>query len=77
MSDAEQAAHIQSLGNLFMQAYRRFEDTRLPAHRNEAYEWLRARNAAIKARVEEYGGCFFAAQGAKDGLALRAGGAHA
>lgn len=73
MSDAEQAANIQSLGDLFLQAYARFEDHRNPADREEAYKWLRARNAAVLARVQEYGGCFFAEQGARDGLALRGG----
>ena len=76
LSDTEQKLNIRELGDLFMQAYRRFEDTRLPEHREQAYVWLRTRNAAITARAEFEAGCYFHEQGAKDGLALRAGVAH-
>ena len=71
MSHAEREAHIQSCSDHFLAAYRRFEDFGLPADRDEAYQWLHMRDAAVRERLIDEGNDYFAVEGAKAGRELR------
>lgn len=51
--DAELERHIQDCNDLFLAAYRRFEEHGLPSDRDEAVLWLHRRDAAILARSQE------------------------
>jgi len=71
MTAAERDAHIQSLSDHLLAAYRRFEDFGLASDRDEAYQWLHLRDQAVRERLVDDGCDFFQTAGARDAQALR------
>ncbi len=50
MTAAERDAHIHSCSCHFLEAYARFEDFGNPTDRDEAYQWMHMRDAALRER---------------------------
>lgn len=77
MTHEERERHIKDCTALFLDAYARFEAHGLPCDRDAALVWLHVRDAAVRDKLDDEGNNYFDAQGARDGQALRQGGAHA
>lgn len=73
MTADERDAHIQSLSDHFLAAYRRFEDFGMAVDRDEAYQWLHLRDQAVRERLADEGNDYFQTAGARDAVALCAG----
>ena len=71
MSHAERQKHIQDCSDHFLAAYRRFEDFGLPSDRDEAYQWMHMRDAAVRERLIDEGNDFFQVMGAEHGAEIR------
>lgn len=73
MTASERDAHIQSCSDHFLEAYRRFEDHGMAVDRDEAYQWLHLRDAALREKVRDEGVDYFQTAGVADALAMAAG----
>lgn len=62
---AERDLHIKSCSDHFLTAYEQFQDSGEPSDREEAYRWLRMRDAAVRERVLDEGLDYFAVEGAR------------
>lgn len=71
LSHEERDQYIQNCSEHFLAAYGRFEDHGLPCDRDEAYQWLHMRDAAVIERLLDEGLDFFAVQGTADRAKLR------
>jgi hypothetical protein len=61
MTDAELDAHIRDTGEHLKRAYARFQDSGLPADRDEALQWWQAERDALLLRSERFGSARHAA----------------
>lgn len=56
MTIPEIQAHVDTCGQLMLEAYARFQTSRDPADREEARKWMQVLHQAIRARNERVGG---------------------
>lgn len=72
----ERDAHIQSCSDHFLEAYARFEDSQNPVDRDEAYQWMHMRDAALREKVLDEGVDYFQAMGSLHAAELRREAVH-